>query len=107
MRVVDLGHKVRNRELELVGPKPSCLGLGAQGGGARRENNRMFAVWPITKPARLQKRRRKRRMLGLPTRENSIMASNAAAFRLPRDIDIVRTGFFECQSNELARGPGS
>ena len=101
MRVVNLGHEIRDRELQPVGEDAACLilrrepELGAEiveNVGDMRDDDLAVA----------QERRREGglRRAAFEHRRHALYAAPGPA--LPRDIDIRRAGRFEREAHKLA-----
>src|SRR5262249_43832556 len=96
--VVDLLHEVRNRKLELVGPKPSGLVFRRET-VPRAEIEQDVGGLGDQELAGLEERRRKRRMVlpfAFEHRNDRVVAA------LARDVDIVSARLFEREPDVFA-----
>ena len=102
MRVVGLVHRIRDGELQLVRPDPVRLG-GADEAEARPEIEQDRGALADHDIAVAQERRREGRSAIARIGEAVEHRLDAAGLVVPpRDVDIVGTGLFEGEVDELA-----
>jgi hypothetical protein len=99
MRVVGFDHEIRDGELKLIDPQPPGVAFRRKPVTSAEEGEdvRGLADQQI---ARLQERRRKRRMSGRLSPHQLFQFRHAAL--AARDIDIVRARFFQREPHEFA-----